>query len=179
MAYKISRQHLSPFSQTLNVHLSSGSLVSYLVSSLSSLALKESYPPLLNVPKFISSLVLIHAPPVPPLGNSSQTSHLNSSSTDCRAPHCVSCQPSQVSLCSRARSSPYCQPLPAHLLFSGRRSPSPPPRSIPAPSGRIRTVRPSRGRREAPGRFDLQGTRSTLKRGETPWLVGSEPCTTP
>lgn len=91
----------------------------------------------------------------------------SSSSTVCRAPHCVSSLPCQVSQRFRTPNSPDCQPLPAHLLSSGRRSP-PPPRSIPAPSGRIRTVRPSRGRREAPGRFDRQGTRSTLKRGEAP-----------
>ena len=140
-----------------------------LVSSLSSLALKESYPQLLTVPKFISSLVLIHAPPVPPLGNSSQTSHLNSSSTGCRAPHCVSCQPSLPVLPrtqaapTASRSQPTCSSL----------------ADAPAPSGRIRTIRPSRGQREAPGRFDRQGTRSTLKRGEAPWLVSLEPCTTP
>lgn len=62
----------------------------------------------------------------------------SSRSQVCRAPHRASPELCQVSVCSCAPSSPDCQPLPAHLLSSGWRSPPPPPRSIPAPSGRIR-----------------------------------------
>lgn len=75
----------------------------------------------------------------------------------------MSSQPCQVSRCSRAPSSPDCQPLPAHLLSSGRHS-LPPPRSIRAPSGRIRDCKAVSGLK--------RGSRSLRSPGRSVALSG-------
>lgn len=91
----------------------------------------------------------------------------SSRSQVCPAPRCVSSQPCQASQCSRAPSSPDCQPLPAHLLSSGRRS-RPPPRSIPAPSGRIRHCKAVSGLKRGSRPLRMPGRREhTQDRGGT------------
>lgn len=172
LAYKISLQHPSPFSQTLNTPLSSSSLGSWLPCLLFPALTNHTHPhsPSLNSPP---------CPYTRPLGNSSQTSHSRRSLSGLPRP-ALRVTPALPSLPVLARTQ---QPrLPA--------APSPPAllrQALPAAakihSRALRTHPGLQGRLRAEERLPAASVArapgATLRTGEAPRLVGSEPCTTP
>lgn len=105
LAYKISLQHLSPFSQALNVLLSPPAVLDFSFFILSSPSKNHTHPgsPSLNS----SSPSSLYTPCQSLLLEilSKQVTY-SSSSMVCRAPHCVSSLPCQVSQRSRTPNSP-------------------------------------------------------------------------